>query len=275
MASYDPLRRLLGRLRGRAPARDADADRTGQTVFDDLPLRFRSLTLSAVDYARLGEPGGPPGAFKIRLASQGTRREAGSLVERRYALRGYRAGEAPPDPHLHTFLAYDEGVLAGTVGVRLDDAAAGLSADESYRLELAALRASGARLCEFTRLAVDVKAASKPVLAGLFHTAYLFAARVRGRTHAVIEVNPRHVPFYGRALGFDVVGAERMNPRVDAPGVLLAVAFDDVARGLAQHAGRGAAAATERSLYPYGFGPDEEPGILKRLAALDRRKVPR
>jgi hypothetical protein len=36
-----------------------------------------------------------------------------------------------------------------------------------------------------------------------------------------------------------------------------------------------AAAATERSLYPYGFGPDEEPGILKRLAALDRRKVPR
>ena len=48
------------------------------------------------------------------------------------------------------------------------------------------------------------QAASKPVLAGLFHTAYLYASRLHsGCTHAVIEVNPRHVVFYGRALRFD------------------------------------------------------------------------
>lgn len=270
MRKYDPLRRLLGRLRGHAPpAAPFDADRTGQTVFDDLPLRFRALTITDADYERLSDPAGPPGAFKIRLASHGTRREAGKLVERRYSGRGYRTGEGPPDPHLFTFLAYDEGVLAGTVGVRLDSAE-GLSADALYAAELATLRERGARLCEFTRLAVDVKAASKPVLAGLFHTAYLFAARVRRQTHAVIEVNPRHVPFYRRALGFEALGEERNNPRVNAPGILLAVSFDDIARGLAEHAGRGAAASTERSLFPYGFGPDEEPGILARLKALDR-----
>ncbi len=271
MPKYDPLRRLLERLRGHhAPAPRAGGDSTGQTVFDDLPLRFRALTAdSDLDYARLSDPAGPPGAFKIRLASQGTRRDAGKLVERRYAERGYQTGDPPPDPHLFTFLAYDEGQLAGTVAVRLDSAK-GLSADQLYHEELAALRADGAQLCEFTRLAVDVKAASKPVLAGLFHTAYLFAARVRRYTHAVIEVNPRHVVFYKRALGFSPLGAERMNPRVQAPGVLLGVSFDDIAVGLAKYAGRGQGATGERSIFPYAFGPDEEPGILKRLKALDR-----
>jgi hypothetical protein len=270
MVRYDPLRRLLARLRGEEPPRPPpDGDRTGQTVFDDLPLRFRALTVTDADWSRLADPAGPPGAFKIRLASQGTRRAAGQLVERRYASRGYVTGEAPGDPHLFTFLAYDEGVLAGTVGVRLDSDR-GLSADELYHEELAPLRADGASLCEFTRLAVDVKAASKPVLAGLFHTAYLFAARLRRHTHAVIEVNPRHVPFYRRALRFEPLGAERLNPRVDAPGILLGVSFEEISRGLARYGGRGAA-AEDRSLFAYAFGPDEEPGILSRLKSLDRR----
>ncbi len=156
------------------------------------------------------------------------------------------------------------------MSVRLDSAR-GLAADELYGEVLGLLRAGGARLCEFTRLAVDVKAASKPVLAGLFHTAYLYAARVRGYTHAIIEVNPRHVAFYRRALGFEPVGPERMNARVHAPGVLLVVAFDSIAAGLARYAGRPAEASTERSLFPYGFDGAEEAGIVKRLRALEQK----
>ena len=276
----DPLRRLLARLRaGRraaasAPQSDAGPpapdQKTGQTVFDDVPLRFRSLTVAHPDFAKLQEPGGAPGAFKIRLAGLSNyRRAAGTLVERRYASRGYRSRHGTEDPDLYTFIAYDEGVLAGTVSVRLDGGN-GLAADALYGAEIDALRAEGARLCEFTRLAVDVKAASKPVLAGLFHTAYLYAAHVRGYSHAVIEVNPRHVAFYRRALAFEPLGGERMNPRVQAPGVLLAVSFAEIAQGLAAFAGRPGSAATERSLFPYGFDRDEEAGILQRLRALER-----
>ena len=127
---------------------------------------------------------------------------------------------------------------------------------------------NGWKPCEFTRLAVDKTVASKPVLAGLFHTAYLYAALIRGHTHAVIEVNPRHVSFYRKALDFERVGDERMNLRVHAPAVLLCVAFDSIAEGLRNFAGRINAPGAGRSLYPYGFEPGEESGVLGRLRQL-------
>ena len=36
----------------------------------------------------------------------------------------------------------------------------------------------------------------------LFHIAYIFARRMHDRTDLLIEVNPRHVRFYERMLGF-------------------------------------------------------------------------
>ena len=91
--------------------------------------------------------------------------------------------------------------LSGTVSLRLDSLA-GLAADALYRVEVDALRFDGRRVCEFTRLAVDTARLSQPVLAGLFHTVYLFAQRIRNFDFVVIEVNPRHVGFYRRSLGF-------------------------------------------------------------------------
>ena len=158
----------------------------------------------------------------------------------------------------------------GTVGVRLDSPK-GLSADELYGEEINALREQGYKLCEFTRLAVDKRVASKPVLAGLFHTAYLYASVMRGTTHAVIEVNPRHVTFYRRALEFEVLGEERINTRVNAPAVLLCVAFDTIAAGLAKYAGHPEATGAGRSLFPYGFPSHEEGGVLRRLKELVKR----
>lgn len=243
-------------------------DVTGQTVFDDRPLRFRSLTLTEADVPALEDASMIEGAFKIRVAKRtGARRDAWSLVERRYTGRGYTIPGRKPKTNVFTFIAYDEGQIVGTVGLGVDTGK-GLSADQLYRVEIDALRAKGWRVCEFTRLAVDRTAASKPVLAGLFQTAYLYAAVIRGYTHAVIEVNPRHVAFYGTALKFEPVGPERLNRRVNAPAVLLCASFAAIAQGLAKYAGKPPTPGTRRSLFHYGFPPEEEQGVLKRLREL-------
>lgn len=243
-------------------------DVTGQTVFDDRPLRFRSLTLAEADVPSLEDPSMIEGAFKIRVAKRtGARRDAWSLVERRYTGRGYTIPGRKPKTNVFTFIAYDEGQIVGTVGLGVDTGK-GLSADQLYKPEIDALRAKGWRICEFTRLAVDRTAASKPILAGLFQTAYLYAAVIRGYTHAVIEVNPRHVVFYGTALKFEPTGPERINRRVNAPAVLLYASFAAIADGLAKYAGKPPAAGTRRTLFHYGFPPTEEQGVLKRLRDL-------
>jgi hypothetical protein len=240
---------------------------TGETVYGDRPLRFRNLTLTEAEVPPDQDPANAPG-FKIRISKlKPGRVQAGSLVRNRYISRGYSIGDAGKDPQLFTFIAYDEGELVGTVGLRLDSSR-GLAADQLYAEEINALRSQGNRLCEFTRLAVDRSVASKPVLAGLFHTAYLYASVIRGSTHAVIEVNPRHVTFYRRALNFEILGGERVSPRVNAPAILLYVPFAAIGEGLARYAGQPPDASAGRSLFPYGFGPAEESGVLRRLRDL-------
>jgi hypothetical protein len=267
---------LRARLRGEASfpfATDGREFKSGDTVFDDRALRFRSLTMADGGMTGLEEPGVEQSAFKIRIAKQaGFRMAAGTLVEKRYGNRGYNVTNAPPhDPNLYTFVAYDEGKLVGTVSIRFDSPQ-GLSADALYKDEIDFLRRDGCKVCEFTRLAVDTTTVSKPVLAGLFHTAYLFAAAVRDYTFAVIEVNPRHIGFYSRALAFEQIGPERMNLRVQAPAVLLCVPFETIAEGLRRYGGKQQESSTERSLFPYGFSREEEVGILQRLRTLQRRR---
>jgi hypothetical protein len=241
---------------------------TGQTVFDDRPLRFRSLTVAEADFAALAQSSTLEGAFKIRVAKRTyAHRDALALVQKKYAGRGYAVPVGKRRARVLTFIAYDEGQIVGTVGVGADSDK-GLSADELYRADIDRLRASGCRICEFTRLAVDRNAASKPVLAGLFHTAYLYASKICGYTHAVIEVNPRHVVFYGKELKFDPIGPERLNRRVNAPAVLLCASFESIAEGLAKYAGKSPLPGTKRTLFHYGFPPKEEEGVLKRLCEL-------
>lgn len=143
-----------------------------------------------------------------------------------------------------------------------------MSAEKLYREEIASLRSAGHRVCEFTRLAVDSAAASKPVLAGLFHTAYLYAAVLRGYTHAVIEVNPRHVGVYCRSFMFEPIGPVRLNKRVKAPAVLLSVPFAAIAAGLSKYASKADKPAARRSLFVHGFPPKDEARVLNRLRAV-------
>ena len=274
------LARLLERIRGNAKSRwpwtrEKDADRGaaipehqfGWTVHRDVAVRLKGLAVEAPS-APMAERD-ERSAFKIRLAgSQETHRAASLLVQQRYAKRGYRASKTPANPNVWTFAAYDEGHLAGTITVRLDSPD-GVAADTLYRQEIDAIRHNRHRICEFTRLAVRATRRSQPVLAGLFHTVYLFAWRVRKFDYVVIEVNPRHVGFYRRSLGFHVIGNERHNPRVGAPAVLMGISFADIAHHLHRHTGPPRHSTRAKSLYAYGFSPSEEAGVLGRLRMLE------
>jgi hypothetical protein len=81
----------------------------------------------------------------------------------------------------------------------------------------------------------------------------------------VIEVNPRHVRYYQRALGFTVMGPERLNRRVDAPAVLLRLDLAHARRQIDRYGGRPALGAGLHSLYPHFFSTKEEAGIVGRL----------
>ena len=241
--------------------------RTGWTVHRDVALRLKNLSIHEPGDLP-DDPGRELGAFKIRLAgSLQVRWDAGSLVEQRYAVKGYRTSATPVTSNVCTFAAYDEGRLAGTVSLRRDSME-GLAADEIYRQELDVLRDAGRSLCEFTRLAVDVSRVSKPVLAGLFHTVYLYATKLHSFDFVVIEVNPRHVAYYRKSLGFKPLGPERHNARVQAPAVLMGMSFEEIAEHLHRHAGEAKRAPKTRTLYEYGFSPTEEAGILGRLKTL-------
>lgn len=207
----------------------------------------------------------------LRAADTGGQRSSAQiLVHRMYASRGYKTSTttgAAPSASVFTLLACDAGETIGTVSISLDTAE-GLLADELFLDELNALRAKGRRLCEFTKLAMDHVVKSRRVLASLFHSAYIWAHLRLGYDDVVIEVNPRHVRYYQRMLGFTVEGPERMNLRVHAPAILMRLDFSHAHDEIARVAGR-TELASERSLYPYFFSPKEEAGILARLPMLN------
>lgn len=206
------------------------------------------------------------GDFTIHATRSGSLSEmAQRLVLQRYAQRGYlrMPWSSATEPQLLTLSASGAAGTLGTLGVRLDSAQ-GLKADEAFPEEMRVLRAQGLRLCEFTQLALEHGITSVKVLAGLFHAAHLYAHQVNEVELLVIEVNPRHVAYYRRMLGFTVASEERLNPRVQAPAVLMCL---DLAYAQQQIDTLGGArnAGLTRSLYPHFFGPEEQAGLLDRL----------
>jgi len=207
--------------------------------------------------------------FKIRLASTEAQRESASyLIQRRYAWRGYEVNGTPSQtPTRITIAAHDPDGIVGTVTVGLDSCE-GLFIDGLYAEEANLLRRDGRRVAEFTKLAVDNNMHSKPLLAALFHIAYICARRIHRCTDLLIEVNPRHATFYRRMLGFEPFGEERGDPRVGAPAVLLRLCLAHAQAEIARLGGRIELAASTRSLYPYFFSAKEELSVERRLRAL-------
>jgi len=206
--------------------------------------------------------------FKIRAAdSYGQRSSASILLDRMYATRGYKSSGLPavPAPNRVTLTACEHDDTMGTITVGFDSDQ-GLCVDELFGEEVDKLRAEGRRVCEFTKLAMDTLVKSRKVLASLFHVAYIYAHRLNGFQDLLIEVNPRHVRYYERMLGFVVKGAERLCPRVNAPAVLMALDFQHAHDQIERFGGLQHLAEDERSLYPYFFSVGEEAGIVGRLA---------
>jgi len=208
--------------------------------------------------------------IKIRLANTGgLRNKASYLIKTRYAWRGYKVPAlSRSQANRITVAAFDgeQPIATITVGV---DSAAGLAVEKLYPAEVTALRRAGCSLCEFTKLAVDDMVRSKPVLAALFHLAYIYAHRVRQCSDLLIEVNPRHVKFYQSMLGFKKRGEERMDPRVNAPAILLQLELSYAQAQIAYLGGHAELAGETRLLYPYFFSTAEEKGIEGRLRAMN------
>ena len=192
---------------------------------------------------------------------------ANALVARRYSARGYTSTRLSTrnEEALTVCSARQGSRTVGTVAVRFDSAS-GFNADATFFEEMQELRASGSNICEFSRLAVDEDAAdNKRVLARLFHLAYLHGHRLGGCDRLVIEVNPRHVSFYRRLLGFTTHAGPRMNARVNAPSVLMTLDLRRAAEWIAMYGGNPALAASTRMLYPYFYSAGEEAEVLVKL----------
>jgi hypothetical protein len=193
-------------------------------------------------------------------------------VEKRYGEVGYHGaggqGAAGPAantcPDSITLATYQGEQVIGTQTLGFD-VGHGLLADELYKAEIDMLRARGCTVAEITKFALDTKLTSKRFLAAMFNVSYIYLRKLWGYTDVVIEVNPSHVAFYKRMLGFIEIGSERMCPRVHAPAVLLWLDLAEVEKKVAEVAGNHELAKEDRTLYPYFFPPQEEARITDRL----------
>ena len=229
------------------------------------PSLLRSHLSGQLDLAEVVDETFGSRLVTLRAADTGGQRSSANiLVRKMYATRGYKSPtDAPQTSNVVTLTASDHGETIGTISVRFDSPQ-GLLADDLFGGEVSELRFQGRRICEFTKLAMDHVVKSKRVLASLFHAAYIWAHLRLRFDDVVIEVNPRHVRYYQRMLGFTVMGPERLNRRVDAAAVLMRLDFAHARQQIERFAGRPELSA-ERSLYPHFFSAREESGIVARL----------
>lgn len=185
------------------------------------------------------------------------------LLTKRYAWRGYdvQAVLANMRPtHEVTLVAACADEIHGTLTVRVDGQAPLLS-ETLYPAEIARLRAQGARLCEFGRLAFEEQLNTLEILGPLFHLALTHAYHLNDCTDGIVEINPRHSGFYQRLFGAEPLGEERICKRVSAPAVLLKLSLPTAAR---RAKAEGGARTGHRSIYPYCLTPKElspRPGV--------------
>lgn len=205
--------------------------------------------------------------FHVRLATPhgGQRSHINMLIERLYTWKGLDADfvrEHKCSPNEITLAAYQGNTLFGTLTLGLDSQQ-GIRADALYRSEIDTFRNQGAKVCELTQFAIDPSFNSKEILASFFHLAYIFFRLIHQKSDLFIEVNPRHVGFYKRTLGFRPVGAERHCERVGAPARLLHLSLSHADTQIAGLAGQ--IDGSIRNLYSLFYSPDEQSGLLRRL----------
>lgn len=190
-----------------------------------------------------------------------TRKEALTLINRRYAWRGYgNDHQLSGRRHETTFTAHLDELLIGTVTLGADSDR-GLNVDATFPEEMQFFRRKqNTRLCELKKLAMDCGSPSKPVLAALFHFVFIYGTHNYLGTDLMIEVNPRHAPFYERMLGFRRVGAVRENVSVKAPSQLMWLAVSDIESAI-----NTSAKTPNNTLYKYFYSVNYVNNIIHQL----------
>ena len=241
------------------------ADEWSETIMDyPVPTQLRDMCVNTGTGPN--EPGNEmeEQRFRFRLAhSDECAGTASMLVQKMYATRGYPANPVKRGVMRFTLMAYQGDKVVGTITLALDSGG-GLLADQLYKSEVEELRASGRRVGELTKLAIDHNTGSKYIFAGLLHIAYIYAIRIYDYTDVVMEVVPRHVGYYMKMLGCEPLGPEKLNPRVNFPVNLLRLSRDYVDGMIFRYGGTKLYNET-RTLYPYFFSKVDEDGIMERL----------
>ena len=211
----------------------------------------------------------------INIADTGEEiEEARRLINDRYAWRGYGdSHQVRSGPSRVMFTAEFCGQTVGTITL-VADSAEGLAADCAFRAELDDFRHAGRKICELAKFAFDPEVRSLNVMAALFHVVFVYGDRTHGCTDLCIEVNPRHVRFYEKMLGFECVGSPRLNTSVAAPAQLMWLSVSKIREQINLAANK-IDRREGRSLYRLFFSPSEEHALFERLAAGRRRAVAR
>ena len=212
----------------------------------------------------------------IRLVETGDKIQAAcDLINDRYAWRGYGASHRIPSGANHmTFTAEVGGDVVGTITLAVDSRQ-GLAADHAFKNEIDGFRSMpGSKVCELTKFAFSPTVQSKELMAALFHIVFVYGHQTHGCTDLFIEVNPRHVRFYEAMLGFEPVGALKVNDSVAAPAQLMWLKVAAIREYIDRFAGS-ADQSNKRSLYPFFFSPVEENGIFRRLSTAERQTTRR
>lgn len=131
-------------------------------------------------------------------------------------------------PETRTFVGVKGGEVLATATL-VFDSEIGLPSEGVFPDRLKALRDDGKRLVEFSKLSSrrDLGVASMKVLPQLFRSCWLYALKIAKMSHAVIMVEPPHVPFYKRYYFFEEWSDVRQDARAaDALSVLLGMPLD-------------------------------------------------
>lgn len=132
--------------------------------------------------------------------------KSNKFVEQIYKASGYSV-DLDTLPTDVTFQVLSNKELVGTVTARVLE-------DNPYTNDVSK------KVCEISKFAVS-EHSNKELLALLFNLTYIYAHIIYKADTAFIEVNPNHISFYGRTLGFIQAGGTYLCKRVNAPAALM------------------------------------------------------
>lgn len=179
----------------------------------------------------------------VRACTPAEQAVADAIVDRQYSWRGYTTRPSNPtsvtrSPRQYTLVAMRDDHAIGTITIRLDGPN-GLNVDTTYPTEVKTLRRDRRVIAELTRFAVDCPSESRDVIAALFEHIFVLSHTDVKVSDFLIEVNPRHVAYYKRVIGFEVMGEPRICARVGAPAVLMHLRMTTIEERLMRSLGLG------------------------------------